>query len=224
MLSYIKSHFTFLIIIAALIILTGSLSQAAKARRISDDLSENILRLHVLAASDDETDQAHKLLVRDAVVNLMSPYMEAASTKEEAISLVNEHMNEIIDAANSALMSTGDENTVTVTLSREYFPEKTYGELTFPAGEYDALRICIGKADGHNWWCVMFPSLCLINASTVSVSDTGLNTLKETLNAETYSSLFTDSTDMDNEDNGIHFSFRYLKFLNSLSFPFAQGS
>ena len=216
MLSYIKKHLSFLIFIVCLLLLTASLSGAARAKRISDDLTEHILRLHVLAASDDDTDQAHKLLVRDAVLNLMSPYMDEASTKEEAIALINEHMDEIVTTSNAALLNAGDKNTVTVTLSREYFPEKTYGELTFPAGEYDALRICIGEADGHNWWCVMFPSLCLIDASTVSVNEEALDKLADSLSGETYNSLFTDNEDTSVSDNNIRFSFRYLKFLNFL--------
>ncbi len=215
MLSYIKTHFTFLIIAASVIMLTASFSEAAREKRISDDLTEHILRLHVLAASDDDTDQAHKLLVRDAVLTLMTPYMNEATTKEDAISLINEHMDEIVEVSNAALAKAGDENTVSVTISREYFPVKTYGDLTFPAGEYDALRICIGEADGHNWWCVMFPSLCLLDASTISVNDEALDKLADDLSEETYNSLFVDNEDTDN-DNNIRFSFRYLKFLNFL--------
>ncbi len=178
-------------------------------RRIQQDLSEHVLRLHVLAASDNETDQNHKLLVRDAVLSQISTFMEEASTKEEAMALIKEHLPSIGETAAETLRALGDESPVSVSLSKDFFPVKTYGALTFPAGEYDALRVCIGEAQGHNWWCVLYPSLCFIDASTVTVSNDALDTLEEDLQPETYQSLF-----QEEETPKTVFRFRYLTFLN----------
>lgn len=207
--SYIKKHKLLVMTIVLSFLLLLQLSSALQTRRIQQGLSDHILRLHVLAASDDETDQAHKLLVRDAVLAQMSPFMSDACTKEEAIELINAHLPEITAAAAETLLELGDTNPVSVSISRDYFPVKTYGELTFPAGEYDALRICIGEAQGHNWWCVMYPSLCFIDASTVTVPNKALSTLEQDLQPETYQSLFTEE-----ETSKTVFRFRYLTFLN----------
>lgn len=207
--SYIKKHKLFIMTAIVCLLLFAQLSQTIQNRRIQQDLADHILRLHVLAASDDETDQSNKLLVRDAVLEQMRPLMNEAHTKEEAIALINEHLDEISQTAAETLLALGDEAVVSVSISRDYFPVKTYGELTFPAGEYDALRICIGEAKGHNWWCVMYPSLCLIDASTVTVSNDALDTLQNDLEPETYEALFSEE-----ETPKTVFRFRFLTFLN----------
>lgn len=207
--SSIKKYKLFIAIIIFAFLLFGQLSVSLQNRRIQQDLSDHVLRLHILAASDDETDQSHKLLVRDAVLSQMSPLLEEASSKEEALELISVHLPEITAVAEQTLQSLGDTNTVSTSICRDYFPVKTYGELTFPAGEYDALRISIGEAQGHNWWCVMYPSLCFIDASTVTVPNEALDTLEQSLQSETYEALFsTDETDKT------VFRFRYLTFLN----------
>lgn len=207
--SHIKKHKLLVMTIVLAFLLFMQLSSTLQRRRIQQDLSEHILRLHVLAASDDETDQTHKLLVRDAVLAQMSPFMSEACSKEEAIELINAHLPEITEAATETLLALGDTNPVSVSISRDYFPVKTYGALTFPAGEYDALRVCIGEAQGHNWWCVMYPSLCFIDASTVTVPSETLNTLEQELQPETYQSLFSQE-----ETPKTVFRFRFLTFLN----------
>lgn len=209
MVSYIKKHKLQIMIIVLVLLLFAQLSSALQKRRIQQDLAEHILRLHVLAASDNETDQEHKLLVRDAILAQMSPFMSEVTTKEEAIEVINAHLDEIKKAAAETLLELGDTNPVSVSICRDYFPVKTYGALTFPAGEYDALRICIGEAQGHNWWCVMYPSLCFIDASTVTVPNESLSTLEQDLQPETYQSLFA-----EDETEKPVFRFRYLTFLN----------
>jgi stage II sporulation protein R len=206
---HIAKHKRYLFIPLLLLFLFVQLYSSARQNRRQQDLSEHVLRLHILAASDSETDQAHKLLVRDAVLSEMEPFMSEATSKEEAIELINAHLPEITAAATETLLALGDTNPVSAGICRDYFPVKSYGSLTFPAGEYDALRINIGQAAGHNWWCVMYPTLCFIDASTVTVPNESLNTLEQDLQPDTYQSLFADE-----ENTKTVFRFRYLTFLN----------
>lgn len=185
--------------------------QTSKNRAIQSDLSEHVLRLHVLAASDNETDQAHKLLVRDAVLEKMQPLLADVTSKDEAISVVSSHLSDIETTARDTLLALGDDADVTVELCRDQFPVKTYGDLTFPAGTYDALRISIGSAEGHNWWCVMYPTLCFVDAATATLPNEALDTLEQDLAPQTYQALFQEET-----SQRYVFRFRYLTFLNGL--------
>jgi stage II sporulation protein R len=206
---HIKKKKRYLFIPFLLLLLFAQLYSLSQQKRRQQDLSEHVLRLHILAASDSETDQSHKLLVRDAVLSEMEPFMSGASSKEEAIELINAHLSEITATATQTLLELGDPNPVSVSICRDYFPTKSYGALTFPAGEYDALRICIGQASGHNWWCVMYPTLCFIDASTVTIPNDSLNTLEQDLQPDTYQSLFSGE-----EQTKTVFRFRCLTFLN----------
>ena len=120
--------------------------------------NEGILRLHVIAASDSEEDQSAKLAVRDAILPLFSE----ADSYEDARAFLLSHGREIQSAAEGALKERGLDDPVQLSLGTETFPDRVYGETLFPAGEYDALCVRIGAAAGHNWWCVLFPPLCVV--------------------------------------------------------------
>ena len=119
-----------------------------------------VLRLHILANSDSAADQALKLLVRDAVLRETGDLFSSAATLEEALALAEESLPAIEETARRALEGAGCGDPVKAELTRMYFSTRTYGEDTLPAGEYAALRLTIGEAQGQNWWCVMFPPLC----------------------------------------------------------------
>lgn len=125
---------------------------------------DEVLRLHVLAASDSEEDQADKLAVRDAI---LAEYGEilAAADLESAAETVSAHIPEIEALAKKTLEARGTDAPVTVTFSDEAYPARTYGSLTFPAGTYRSLRVLIGDGAGKNWWCVLFPPMCVGAAS-----------------------------------------------------------
>lgn len=127
----------------------------------AQQLPENILRLHVLAASDSGDDQALKLLVRDAVLTEAAQWCEGAESLEDANAGVCTHLESIADAARRTVKANGRDDPVAVTVTDEFFPTRQYGQLTLPAGRYRALRVVIGEGAGHNWWCVVFPALCL---------------------------------------------------------------
>ena len=127
----------------------------AQSRQSS--ISAGLVRLHVVAASDDGLEQAIKLRVRDAVLAYLNESLLHAGTAAEAKSILSADLNGIAQAAASA--AAGRE--VAVTLGREYFPTREYEGMTLPAGSYESLRIVLGAGKGHNWWCVVFPPLCL---------------------------------------------------------------
>lgn len=123
------------------------------------------LRLHIRAASDSEADQQRKLLVRDALVQETARLTEGASDKADAEAILGENLEQLRQTAIRTLQAAGSDDPVSVSLSPAYFNTRQYqttaGDLTLPAGEYDALVVTIGEGEGHNWWCVLYPSLCL---------------------------------------------------------------
>lgn len=127
----------------------------------SEQLPENILRLHVTANSDSPEDQALKLAVRDAVLAEASQWCQGAENLEEANILVCTHLESITQAANDTIKANGFTDIAISQVTEEYFPTRKYDGFTLPAGRYRTLRVNIGQGAGHNWWCVVFPSLCL---------------------------------------------------------------
>ncbi|MBQ8861787.1 MAG: stage II sporulation protein R [Clostridia bacterium] len=130
------------------------------------EIYENTIRLHVLANSDSEHDQRVKLAVRDAVLGEISAVTEGAQTVEEAEALVSASLGYIREIAKKALAELGESYAVNVTLSEEYYPTREYEDFRLPAGKYTSLRIMLGEAAGKNWWCVLYPSLCIGGAKT----------------------------------------------------------
>ena len=127
---------------------------------ISNDLENSIFRLHVIANSDSVEDQNLKYIVRDNLISYMNELSANAKTKEEAIEIAKEHTDEFYNIAKKTIIDNGYNYDVTVEIGNFDFPTKHYGDISIPAGYYDALRVKIGSAQGKNWWCVMFPPLC----------------------------------------------------------------
>ncbi len=125
----------------------------------------DLIRFHVIANSDSDRDQALKRRIRDLVVRQMTPEFEKAATLDEARRTARAHLGEIQAIAEKEVGAWGESYQVTVQLGRFDFPVKTYGNLTLPAGEYEAVRVVIGRGQGANWWCVLFPPLCFVDVS-----------------------------------------------------------
>lgn len=123
-------------------------------------LSAKLVRLHVVANSDSDADQEVKLRVRDAVLEELEPLLSGVSDAERAREIIGENTGKINSAAEKTLASQGFSYNVETTLCRESFPTTEYGTFSLPAGEYLSLRVKIGSAQGHNWWCVVFPPIC----------------------------------------------------------------
>ena len=125
------------------------------------EIYENVLRLHVLANSDGEEDQALKLAVRDEVLKETQELFADCKTREEAQEILTQNLGVIQRTAQDAVRSAGYSYSVTVELGEEEYPTRNYESCCFPAGEYISLRIKIGEAQGQNWWCVLFPPMCV---------------------------------------------------------------
>lgn len=123
--------------------------------------TEGVLRLHVIANSDDTADQTVKLLVRDAVIEETTRLLIDAQSKEDAMRQMAAHLPDLTLAADKALSANGFSYRANVRLCKSTFPNRQYDRQTLPAGEYDAIRVELGQAQGQNWWCVLFPQLCL---------------------------------------------------------------
>lgn len=181
--------------------------QRVEGARLQQGISRQVLRFHVLANSDDEADQVVKLKVRDGVLE----WLEAELTEEELGDLelmeqrIGELLPQIADCASEILRENGADYEAEAELGESLFPEKSYGNCTFPAGRYTALRILLGKAQGRNWWCVLFPRLCFLDCVHAVVPEESQEELKGVLTEEEYESLF------DPAEDPYCISFRYLK-------------
>ncbi|MBR6781680.1 MAG: stage II sporulation protein R [Clostridia bacterium] len=135
------------------------------------EVYDTVVRLHVLANSDREEDQALKMEVRDTVLEAAAPYLEGCTTQEEAIQSLTLHLSDLEAVAAETVTAEGYDYPVTVLLGEEDYPTRTYESCAFPAGTYVSLRVCIGDAEGQNWWCCLFPPLCLSAATAKSENE-----------------------------------------------------
>lgn len=141
---------------AALVALCLALCAGTWASKRQESLSRDIVRLHVLAHSDESKEQQIKLQVRDAVLRYMEPRLRGAESSTQAQLIIRENMTGIARVAASAAQG----RAVQVSLSREHYPSRQYENFALPAGEYRSLRVVLGDGAGENWWCVVFPPLC----------------------------------------------------------------
>ena len=153
---------------------------------ISDNLYNSIFRLHVIANSDSEEDQNLKYIVRDNLINYMNDNCKNLSSKDEVIKYAQSHLDQIKQIAENTVKESGFNYPVQVEIGNFEFPTKQYGDISFPAGFYDALRVKIGESSGRNWWCVMFPPLCFVDTTTGIVPDSSKEELQENLSDENY--------------------------------------
>ncbi len=135
-----------------------------------EDLRENVFRLHIIANSDSAEDQRLKLAVRDAILADSETLFVGAHTLEDAIALASSNTSAIEEIAENTVKANGYDYPVSVSVSKSFFDTRVYDDFTLPAGVYEALRVEIGKAQGKNWWCVLFPSICV--GSSGKLSDT----------------------------------------------------
>ena len=151
--------------LSMLLIPLSLLSQATYSAEDQTALQEQFFRLHIRANSDAEADQRLKLCVRDAVLDYITPYTQDFTSKQQAISFVQEHLEEIQKQAQKVIRNHGYDYAVQLRIDREYFDYREYDGFYLPAGEYDSLIIEIGSGEGQNWWCVLFPAVCLSGAA-----------------------------------------------------------
>lgn len=187
--------------IGLLILLSLTLSAATGLERQQQRISDSMIRLHVVAASDSDYDQDIKLRVRDAVLEQARTLLESASSREDAMTCLSSGLPDLSRTANRTLQALGASETATVTLDRELFGVRYYDGFTLPGGYYEALRVTIGEGEGKNWWCVVYPQLCTPAAASDAVPAMGQ------LSEEDAALL---------EDGETRFRFRCLELLENL--------
>lgn len=130
----------------------------------AENLYDSVIRIHVLANSDSEEDQTQKLAVRDGILNFSQKELSLGENREEAKAVLEKNLQNLERVAKQVLREEGSTHDVKVVISEEYYPTREYDTLSLPAGNYLSLRVQIGEAKGKNWWCVLFPPLCLSSA------------------------------------------------------------
>ena len=159
-----------------------SVSVAAVSERMCADISGGIVRLHIIANSDDVNDQRIKLLVRDAIIECQKDIFSDGVKK----TLTNEEKEKIKQTAEDVLVKQGALYGATVETGNFYFPTKRYENITLPAGNYDAVRVVLGAGAGQNWWCVMYPPLCFLESAVGNADEESLDILKESMGDFSY--------------------------------------
>ena len=198
------------IILTFLFFVYTTLCAISYANDISTDIANSVFRLHVIANSDSEVDQNLKYTVRDALLAYMNDLCANCTSKEEAISIASEHLEDFKKIALNTIQEECFDYSVNVSIGNFEFPTKHYGDISLPAGNYDALRVEIGEAKGQNWWCVMFPPLCFVDASSGIVPEESKEDLENTLTDEEFSIV------SDNDSNfGFQLKFKILEILNN---------
>ena len=206
---FIKRFFIVLFLFAIFVFI----SAASYADAVSEDLTDSVFRLHVIANSDSKEDQDLKYKVRDSILEYMNTISKNCTSKSEVINMANEHKEDLQNVAEEVIRKNGYHYTVNIKIGNFAFPTKTYGDISFPAGNYDALRIEIGEASGQNWWCVMFPPLCFVDVTSGIVPDESKQIIKNNLNSEEEYSIISDSKSPD-----IRFKFSLIEFFKGINF------
>lgn len=193
-----------LALFVACLVCTALWAEATQVR-----LASQVIRLHVLANSDSEEDQALKLEVRDRVLETTSALLAGETDPQAAAVLLDQHLDDIAQTAAQEISAQGHDDRVEVRLEQTWFPTRQYQGISLPAGNYLALRVLIGAAEGHNWWCVVFPNLCL-----PAVSERALET--STLTPGQISLL-------QEEETSYVFRFKALELWQSLKHRLMEG-
>ena len=156
------------------------------AAKIQQGIAAQVIRFHVLADSDSAWDQANKLAVRDTVLDYLNDVLPENMNVVQTENFIENHLKNIRQVAEETLAQRDCSDPVQAQLVQDDFPEKTYGDCTFPAGTYEALRISIGRAEGHNWWCMIYPGLCFNGESGFSISEENKTLLRGVLTEEEF--------------------------------------
>ena len=176
---------------------------------LQNSISNKVIRFHVIANSDSAFDQSLKLKVRDKTVEYLTPLLANSKNINESREIINRNINNIQNIATETLAAFSD-YTATVELTNSKFPTKNYGDYSFPAGDYEALKITIGEGNGQNWWCVMFPPLCFTDSS-IEFTEESVETLRQNLSNEELELI------SNSNKPKVQIKFKFLEWLNNSS-------
>ena len=204
-----NSKVKMVIILTFLFFIYTTICAISYANYISTDIANSVFRLHVIANSDSEIDQNLKYTVRDSLLEYMNELCANCTSKEEAITIASQNLENFKEIALNTIKSEGFNYSVNVQIGNFEFPTKHYGDISLPAGYYDALKVEIGKAQGQNWCCVMFPPLCFTDVSSGVVPQESKEDLENSLTDEEFSIV------SDNDNNfSFKLKFKILEILN----------
>ena len=198
-----------ILILSILVFFYTTLCAISYAKNVSTNISDSVFRLHILANSDSEEDQNLKIKVRNRLLEYMNLICNNCTSKSEAISTAKQHEDTFKEIALKTIKDEGYNYDVKIQIGNFNFPTKKYGDITLPSGYYDALRVEIGEAKGHNWWCVMFPPLCFVDVSSGIISDESKNLLKNNLSDEEFALV------SENSNKDIKFKFKLLEIFTN---------
>lgn len=185
------------IFIGTFITLVFMLATKSYSYNIQKGIADEVIRLHVLANSDEDYDQQLKIKVKDGIVKMLENELHNSMSKDETRIILLQNLDKIEDKAKEIIEENGYNYNVSAKITFDDFPTKQYGDVVLPAGEYEALKVEIGEAKGKNWWCVMFPPLCFVDASVKEVPKEDKDLLKSVLTDTEYDIV----TKADNEND-----------------------
>lgn len=205
-----SSEFKRLIIVLLLLILFIFISAISYVSAVSNNIANGVFRLHVIANSDSPEDQNLKYIVRDELIKYMNTLAKDCNSKQEVIEIAKNNISNFENIAKKTIKDNGFNYNVTVEIGNFDFPTKTYGDITLPAGTYDSLKIKIGKSEGQNWWCVMFPPLCFVDVTTGIVPEESKKEMKEAMPEEEYSLI------SNTNNSEVNFKFKLIEFFENI--------
>ena len=179
-----KAKYIFILI--SLLFFFIFISISSYAHTVSENLSDNFFRLHILANSNSELDQKLKLKVRDAIIEYMKEQDLSGLSKLEVINLVKSNLDSYEKIVQNIIKENDLNYPVYLEVDKFYFPTKIYGNISLPSGTYDALKISIGDSNGENWWCSLFPPLCFVDISSGVIDESSKDHLKQNLSDEEF--------------------------------------
>ena len=211
-----KKNLKMVIILAFLLLLYSSVCAASYANSISNNIADSVFRLHVIANSDSREDQDLKYIVRDNLLEYMNSICKNCTSKQDAISIVENNKDSFEQIATNTIKEQGYSYPVKINIGNFEFPTKNYGDISLPAGFYDALRVEIGDAKGQNWWCVMFPPLCFVDVTSGVVPEESKDLLEDNLSEEEFALVSKDS------GPEIQFKFKLLEIFHNFGLTTAK--
>lgn len=205
--SSIFKRFITILLLLTLFVFVSALSYVSA---VSNNISNSVFRLHVIANSDSKEDQNLKYIVRDELIKYMNEIAKDCTSKQEVIDLAQNNISKFEDIAKETIKKNGYDYNVTVEIGNFDFPTKSYGDITLPAGNYDSLRVKIGNAEGQNWWCVMFPPLCFVDVTSGIVPEESKQEMQDAMPEEEYSLI------SKTDDSEINFKFKLVEFFKNI--------
>jgi len=205
-----KNYFIPIILIILSLLFYIIFSAFSYSNAVFNNISDSVFRLHVIANSNSEEDQNLKYEIRDALIDYMNKITINSNSKDMAITLANDNKNEFYKIAKNIVDKYDLNYDVKIEIGNFYFPTKHYGDISLPAGNYDALKVEIGEAKGENWWCVMFPPLCFVDVSSGIVPEESKNIMQDNLSSEEYTVI------SNSDDTNYKLKFKIIELFQKL--------